>query len=165
MAVGRNSAFFASVIGIGSMAPFCTMLPMPSCASMTRSGPVPAWDAVMNCDCTDWAPAMVWTLTGIPLSAVNCLETSVRMGAYCADAQIVRAPSVLAAGAADAPADGGGTGRALPHRRHSRPAAAELLVVVVELPPQAARASAAIPANAASRVFLRCMCADSSTLS
>src|SRR6478672_13688933 len=137
MAVFRNSAFFASVIGIGSIAPFCTMLPMPSWASMTRSGPVPACDAVMNCDCRVCVPEMVWTLTGIPLSAVNCLETSVRMGAYWADDQIVSAPSVLAAGAADSPPEAAAlVAAAEPAALLPAAAVLLLLVVVVLLPPQ-----------------------------
>src|SRR6476646_2969229 len=134
MDFGRNAAFCVSVIGMGSMEPFCTRLPIQSCAPITRSGPVPACEAVTNCVCR--LLAISSTLTGMPLSSVNFFETSVMIGAYRSSAQIVRAPSVLPAAAPPDVAAAVSPAAALLSAAPP-PAALVVLGVDVELEPQA----------------------------
>src|SRR6478735_10727608 len=146
-----NRFLVASVIGMGSMAPFCTRLPIQSCAPITRSGPVPACEAVTNCACRSLE--IVCTSTVTPLSVANAALAALMAGPYRSSAQMVSVPSVDPPAAAEPAAD---VAAALPLPA-ALPAALVELVVVLDPPPQAATASATTPARAASRVFLSCM--------
>jgi hypothetical protein len=58
----------------GSTAPFCTMLPIQSCAPTTTSGPLPAVLAVMKLVCR--SAETTWTSTLMPLSAAKSSATA-----------------------------------------------------------------------------------------
>ena len=77
-----------SVIWIGSMVPFWTRLPIQSCAPITRSGALPAWEAVTYCVCRSLETA--WTLTWTSLSSPHLVADSLIAREYLSSAQMVR---------------------------------------------------------------------------
>ena len=76
----------------GSMAPFCTRLPIQSCAPTTTSGPLPCWEAVTKLVCRSLETA--WTSTVTPFSWPNFSANGLR----AAVALVVGPDHQLAAG-------------------------------------------------------------------
>src|SRR6476660_7044127 len=129
------------------MAPFCTRLPIQSCAPITRSGPVPAWEAVTNCACRSLDT--VSTLTVTPLSCPNLAPIVFMAGPYRSSAQMVSAPAEPPAAPPLAAAP--------PLPADVAPPAA-VVPPEPELEPQAVSTRAVTPISAAARPdFRRCM--------
>src|SRR5690349_4738294 len=88
--MSANEDFCAADSCTGSMAPFCTRLPIQSCAPTTMSGALPDWEAVTKLVCRSFETACTSTVTPVswPNFAANGLRAAVRLSS----AQMTRLP-------------------------------------------------------------------------
>src|SRR5690606_11178279 len=133
MATSENAAFCSSVRLTGSMAPFCTRLPIQSCAPIITSGPLPCWEAVRK---VCWLSLLIsFTSTVTPFSVPNWSAKGARALTRLGSAQMTSLPE---AGAAEADSLGAAEGAA---------AGSD--------PPQAVRASVVRAATPRARFLMR----------
>ena len=79
------------------MAPFCTRLPIQSCAPTMMSGPLPCWEAVTK---VCWLSLLIaFTSTVTPFSVPNFSAKGLSALTRLASAQITSLPLPLSAGA------------------------------------------------------------------
>ncbi len=99
MAISGKAAFCASVRLTGSMAPFCTRLPIQSCAPIMTSGPLPCWEAVMK---VCWLSLLIsFTSTVTPFSVPNWSAKGRSAFTRLGSAQMTSVPPAWPVGAAE----------------------------------------------------------------
>ncbi len=88
------------------MAPFCTRLPIQSCAPTTTSGPLPAELAVTK---LGWrSEEIAWTSTEMPLASPNASATCLTASILRASVQMTRSASPRSGIAVESDASGSG---------------------------------------------------------
>ena len=88
------------------MAPFCTRLPIQSCAPTTTSGPLPAEFAVTK---FGWrSEEIAWTSTEMPLASPNASATCLTVSILRASVQMTRSASPRSGIAVESDAAGSG---------------------------------------------------------
>src|SRR3954451_19753963 len=90
MATSAKPDFCESESWIGSMVPFCTRLPIQSCAPTTMSGPLPDCAAVTKLVCRSLETA--WTCTVTPLVVPKVSANGFSAAARWSSAQMVSVP-------------------------------------------------------------------------
>ena len=90
IAMSANAPFCAADSCTGSMAPFCTRLPIQSCAPTTMSGALPDWEAVTKFVCRSLEIACTSTVT--PLSLPNCSANGLSAAVRLSSAQMTSLP-------------------------------------------------------------------------
>ena len=89
-AFSARPAFCSVDSWTGSIAPFCTRLPIQSCAPTITSGPLPCWEAVTKVVC--WSLEIAWILTVTPFSVPNLSANGLRAAARLSSAQMTSLP-------------------------------------------------------------------------